>query len=77
MSKKFIEVTVIEKGKEPQRSLIDTDLITTVTEIVVRGVKTDSRVNCLVTLVQDKNIQVVPVAENFNEIRNRLTAALS
>ena len=77
MSKKFIEVTVIENGREPQRSLIDIDLITTVTEIVVRVVKTDSRVNCVVTLAQDKNIQVVPVAETFNEIRNRLAAALS
>lgn len=77
MSKKFIEVTVIEKGREPQRSLIDIDRLLSATEIVERSPKTDPRTNVIIVIAYENTTQPVTVAETFNEIRNRLAAALS
>lgn len=78
MSKKFIEVTAIDKGNnEPQRALIDTDLIASATEVTVKNAKIDSRVNCVIVLARGEHIQDIRVTETFNEIRNRLAAALS
>lgn len=77
MSKKFIEVTVIEKGREPQRSLIDLDRLQSVTEIVEHRPNSDLRINAILVLAYENTTQPVTVTETFNEIRNRLTAALS
>lgn len=77
MSKKFIEVTPIAVGHDPQRALIDVNLVLTVTEILKHG-NVDPRANSVLILTQNDNIkQTIYVAETFNEIRNRLAAALS
>ena len=74
---KFIEVTVIEKGREPQRALIDLDRLQSVTEIVEHRLNSDLRINVILVLAYENTTQPVTVAETFNEIRNRLTTALS
>ena len=78
MSKKFIEVTTVKFGHEPQRSLIDTNLVLTVTEILEHRSTIGSRANSIIILAQNDTVkQTIHVAETFNEIRNRLAAALS
>lgn len=81
MSRKFIEVTIIDvEGKysaDPQRALIDIDMVANVVELVDRGAKLDQRVNSIIALEAGDKSQKIYVAETFNEIRNRLAAALS
>lgn len=80
MSKKFIEVTLISAkniGNELCKALIDTDLIHSVTEIVGTGHKLDPRAKSFIIASNGKDMQTIYVAETFNEIRNRLAAALS
>lgn len=77
MSKKFIEVTVIDKGSETCRALIDIDLIHSVTEVVWVSPKLDPRVKSFIIAPYGNDMQVIHVTETFNEIRNRLAAALS